>query len=997
MGEEMDIGAGDVPTALGAPDPDALERFRADLVAAGFAGGVRFGPGPRIATATDNSIYHIPPAGVLEPRDGDDLALATSFAARHRIAVTPRGGGTGTNGQSLTGGVVLDTSRHMTGIGHFDPERGIVSVGPGVVLDRLNAWLRPRGWMFAPSVSTASRATIGGMVATDASGKGSCRYGRTSDHLLSVDVVLADGSRATLRDMDPGAVAAAIAEGGPLAPILSCLDRGLPDRREEIARIFPDMNRGLTGYNLRDTARADGGLRLTKLFAGSEGTLAVAESIELALTRLPRYRGVALLAYDDCDAALGAVPDLLPADPEAVEFLDDRVVRMGRSTPVWDELRDFVGGLSEMGGYLFAEVSGDSRAVVEAQLERISARAGDQAACRGCVVASDPGTVAAMARFRQDAVGLLSQGDDGRQGTAFVEDAAVPPAALVGFVREFRAILDASGLSYGMFGHADAGCVHVRPMLDMTRSEDRALIRPISDAVADLALRHGGLIWGEHGKGVRGEYLETYFGAGLYRYLREIKTAFDPEGRLNPGKLVGPLGASGQVGRIDGLPFRGARDAEIGGEAARAFRGAIGCNGNGACFHWDAAVEMCPSYKATGDRVQSPKGRAALIREWLHQTETDSDPAAAERVGRELNRSLSTCLSCKACSSQCPVRVDIPSMKARFLDEWHRNHPRPRRDLLVRMLEPATLVAARFPTVSRPAMRLGATRRLFERAFGVVDLPAVPKRPLSAVMREAGARPLRSGADSPRNGIVLLSDSFLGVFEPEVLADAARCLKFATGQVCYTPPLRNGKALEVRGLLDTVPDIRAALAARLRAWSETGATLVSVEPAFTMLLRQEMAEETRDLPILSIEEVLHTARDKLPVARKATRYRMAGHCTETSAIPEHLARWRAVFEATGLELDPVRSGCCGMAGLWGHEAENRDLSRAVYGLAWQDHVEADRSELLATGFSCRAQARRFSGKRLRHPVQVIASGLRGRDGPDRDPSPEADATVVCRD
>ncbi|WP_211242029.1 FAD-binding and (Fe-S)-binding domain-containing protein [Roseivivax halodurans] len=952
-----------------------MARFRADLAVSEFAGGVRFDPGSRIATATDNSIYHVPPAGVLEPRDADDLALAMTIAARHGIAVTPRGGGTGTNGQSLTGGMVLDTSRHMTAIGPLDAERGTVRVGPGVVLDRLNTWLRPHGWMFAPSVSTASRATIGGMVATDASGKGSCRHGRTSDHLLSVDVVLADGRHATLRDIDANEVAAAIAEGGPLAAVLSCLDDGLPDRQEEIARTFPDMNRGLTGYNLRDTAHKDGGLRLTKLFAGSEGTLAVAASIELSLTRLPRHRGVALLAYDDCDRALQAVPGLLPADPEAVEFLDDTVVQMGRSTPAWVDLEAFIGSLSEMGGYLFAEVCGDSRAEVGGHLDRLVAHAGEQPACRGCAVSSDPGVVAAMSRFRQDAVGLLSRGVDGRQGTAFVEDAAVPPASLVDFVREFRAILDAEGLSYGMFGHADAGCVHVRPMLDMTRAEDRSLIRPISDAVADLALRHGGLIWGEHGKGVRGEYLEAYFGAGLHLYLRQIKSAFDPEGRLNPGKLVVPLGGAGRVGRIDEVPFRGVRDAEISDDAAPAFRGAIRCNGNGGCFHWDASVEMCPSYKATGDRMQSPKGRAALIREWLYQTETNSNPEAAESVGKELYQSLSTCLSCKACSSQCPVRIDIPSMKAQFLDKWHRHQPRPRRDLLIQALEPATILAAHFPSVSRQVMRFGAARKIFEKTFGVTDLPAFPRQPLSAAMRDAGALPLRSEADVAPNEVILLSDSFLGVFEPEVLAAAAQCLKFLTDKVYFTPPLKNGKALEVRGLLNRVPEIRAALVAKLQDWSQTGAKLVSIEPAFTMLLRQEMAVETRGLEILSIEEILNTHRDRLPIARMTTQFRMVGHCTETSAIPEHLARWRAVFEAAGLELDPVRSGCCGMAGLWGHEAEHRNLSRQIYGLAWQDHVEAEHSEFLATGFSCRSQARRFSGKRLRHPVQVLASEL----------------------
>ncbi|PZX17157.1 FAD/FMN-containing dehydrogenase [Palleronia aestuarii] len=950
----------------GAPAPDALAAFREELGQSAFEGGQRWGRAPRRVNATDNSIYQIEPAAVLEPRHAADVALAMGIAARHGIAMAPRGGGTGTNGQSLTRGVVLDTSRHMRRIVDFDPEAGRIRVGPGMILDELNAWLKSHGWMFAPSVSTGSRATIGGMVATDASGKGSCRYGRTSDHLLSVDVVFADGSTGALRDMGAEEIAAETEWDGPLGRVLACLVEGLPGQRDEIAAVFPEMNRSLTGYNLRDAAGPDGGLRLPKLFAGSEGTLAVATEIELSLTRMPAHRGLALLGYDDCDAALGSVTDLLAAGPEAVEFLDDTVVRLGRATPVWTDLQPFMGALAERGGFLFAEAAGDTPEAVAAQLAEIDRIAQAQAACRGCVSSTDPAVMKAMSEFRRDSVGLLSRGGDGRQGTAFVEDAAVPPANLAEFVRDFRAILDEADLRYGMFGHADAGCVHVRPMLNMRIAEDRALIRPISDAVAALAKRHGGLIWGEHGKGVRGEYLETYFGPALYRYLREIKTAFDPENRLNPGKLVVPIGAPGAVGRIDNLPFRGAHDAEIG--AVEGFATALSCNGNGACFHWDAAQEMCPSYRATGDRVQSPKGRATLIRAWLREREAGGDPAALREAERDLRQSLSTCLSCKACTSQCPVRVDIPAMKSRFLSEQEGS--RPRRDMIVCLLEPATILAAKIPalSLSRAIWQSATVRRGVERLFGMADLPSLPGRSVGAAMRGTGARPWTAGSGD----LVLLTDSFLGVFDPDILAAAARCLAVVSDDVRFTPILANGKAREVRGLLAGLPELRTRLAERLRAIAEDGATLVSVEPAFTMLLRQEMGDLLADVPVASIEDVLHERRSRLPHAANPGRFRLIGHCTQTAADPDHLARWRATFAAAGHTLETVRSGCCGMAGLWGHEAENAGLSREIYDLSWKFHVEDGDGELLATGFSCRSQVHRFGRRALRHPAQVLA-------------------------
>ncbi|MBX8827408.1 FAD-binding and (Fe-S)-binding domain-containing protein [Ochrobactrum sp. SFR4] len=897
-------------------DSEAVRSFEEKLIEYGLQGAVRTTRPSRVVNATDNSIYYVEPICVVEAQNAADVVAVVKAAAMSGLSITARGGGTGTNGQSLTRGVVLDTSRFMNHILDFNAEIQIVKVQPGVVLDQLNAYLRPHGYFFPPAVSTSSRATIGGMVATDASGKGSRIYGRTSDYLVSAEVVLSDGTSTTICDLPPKTEPPT----GLLSNAVALLRKELPHLTDEIARVFPKINRGLTGYNLDELRGPDGTLRLTKLIAGSEGTLAVTTELALRVVKLPPYRGMAVIGFPDSVSALSSVADLLVADPEAIEFLDDRTVELGKSTNSWSMVQPFLGAeLSTCGGYLFAEVSDTSPDGVAVRLHRLEATALDvQVKAKGVVATQDMKVMAALNALRKDAVGLMGKGSGALKGVAFVEDAAVPPENLVKFVSGFREILNSHQLDFGMYGHADVGCVHVRPLMDMRKHEHRDKVRPISDAVAQLAREHGGLIWGEHGKGVRSEYIPDYFGPRLYGLLRQIKTAFDPDNRFNPGKLVTANVTDLQVDRIDEVTFRGTRDSKIAAYAA--YGKATDCNGNGACFHWDSAYEMCPSYKVTRDRVQSPKGRAALIRDWLYARETGGDEGKAADA---LDVSLRTCLSCKACATQCPVQVDIPDMKARFLSERYSNQPRPRRDRLVRHMEDLILLASRLPVIANLGLRLA--KPVLEKSFGLVDLPRFATRPLIARMQLAGARCLPPGKSLPADvdkakAVILLSDSFLGPFEPAVLESAARVMRRVGIQVFHTPILRNGKALHVRGYLNQFEAVRLAAVQTIEAYSAYGLPLITIEPAITMLYRQDYRDALGADTITSLDQFLVGVTTMLPKAAGGS-FSIIGHCTECAADPAHLDRWKQIFAAAELDLSIIRSGCCGMAGLFGHEIE----------------------------------------------------------------------------
>lgn len=937
--------------------------FLAALPAAGFAGDIETGMDSRLVLATDNSIYHVLPAGAVFPKTPDDIDRVVQLAASGRfgaIALTARGGGTGTNGQSLSDGVLIDCSRHLTAILDFDAERQTVVVEPGVVLDQLNAFLAPHGLFFPPDVSTASRATIGGMVATDASGKGSRHYGRTSDYIEALDVVLADGTALTVGRLDAAGLASA-------SPLHREVHAELAAVAETVARVFPVMNRGLTGYNLQQALPGDGGLDLTRLLAGSEGTLALTKRITLRLRRRPALTALVAVFYARFADALEDVPRLVSADPLAVEILDDKILRLAQSDPVWAEVGALFGDMEgPVGAVNYVEVTADDSAALDAVLARVERLLADPAPGQGVYrVVRDGAAIRAAWSLRQKSVGLLGALEADRPGIPFVEDTAVPPERLVDYVKRFRKILDDHGVDYGMFGHADVGCLHVRPTVDMRDPAQRLLIRQISDAVAALAHECGGLLWGEHGRGVRGEYSPVFFGPELMPVLSRIKALFDPQDRFNPGKLATPDGRP--VLAIDAVPFRGARDAEITGTQAADFGKAVACNGNGACHSWSVADAMCPSYKATGDKRLSPKGRASLLREWARQSSGGSpEPELIEAV----HASLSACLSCRACASACPVKVDIPTMKGRFLGAYHATRARPLRHLAMRWMEPATLLARRAPRLANGLLHNRLSSGIARRVFGLVDLPRFSALVLEAGLRERGI-PGVSVAVEPADrarAVVLVPDSFNAAFDTRTLLDAADLLMRLGFVVRVAPVIANGKALEVLGFGKAFARQQALRAGKLRALAALGLPLVGIEPAVNAMVLPDAPA------VLSLDQFLHHRLAELPaMAAVGAAITLLAHCTEKTADPAVAQRWGAIAARLGVRLQAGSAGCCGMSGLFGHEAENADLSARIFDLSWRGPL-AD-GVVAATGFSCRCQSERFGTGSALHPVTILAGRL----------------------
>jgi FAD/FMN-containing dehydrogenase/Fe-S oxidoreductase len=1004
---------------LASLDPN-VAGFASALQHGGFAGEIRTDYATRLSAATDNSIYQLLPAAVIFPRTTADVSLALRLIDEprfHGVALTARGGGTGTNGQALTTGVVMDLSRHMAKILTLDLEAGFVSVQPGVVLDDLNAFLKPHGVFFAANLSPSNRATLGGMVATDASGEGSRRHGKTSQHVIDLEVVLLGGVVHRTARVDGADLDALCLEPGRVGQAHKLVREIATTRRNEIAGTFPKLRRYMTGYDLVHMAASDGSsVDLAQLVAGSEGSLGVVTEARLRLTPFERHRALLVLRYPSFDAALASSEWLVATDPGSVETLDETVLGLARADVIYDQVRDFLvdRGPETTRAINLVEYSGDDEAGVKAKVDglyaEIARRAGTPGAPHAHTVTWKPSERESLWNLRKKGVGLLGNAPGSRKPVPFVEDTVVPPENLQAYVREFRALLDAEGLRYGMFGHVDVGCLHVRPALDLKDPADEARVRRITDAVTELVTRYGGLLWGEHGKGFRSELVPHHFGPVLYAELQRIKAVFDPRNQLNPGKIATPAGARHLLARVDG-PTRGALDRQIAPDDRAALGIVIHCNGNGQCFDTSADSVMCPSSKITRDRIHSPKGRATLMREWLRllsgkgavATQMLRAPGGLPWIFRAWQRfahtdrshdfshqvydAMAGCLACKACATQCPVRVDVPDFRAQFLELYHRRYARPIGDYFTALLERMLPLMAGVPRLANALMDNPLGRWLTTRIIGIADAPLLDPLPAARRLARLGVpiSPVEVLERLPKDArvVVVLQDAFTTFYEPGVLEASCSLLRALGFEPHVLPYFENGKALHIKGFLRAFKRVVTRNAALLRRVSALGFPLVGIEPAVVLTYRDEYPKELESeagFRVWLLQEWLAEQTLEAKIIPSASGFRLLSHCTEQALVTKAPALWGKVFAALGVPLEVVKAGCCGMCGVYGHEVAHKQDSLGIFDLSWKRKIdpEHDEGRTLATGHSCRTQVERALGFTPRHPAQALLSLIERR-------------------
>ncbi|HET7371613.1 MAG TPA: FAD-linked oxidase C-terminal domain-containing protein, partial [Gammaproteobacteria bacterium] len=793
------------------------------------------------------------------------------------------------------------------------------------------------------------------------------------------------------------------------------VDAVVTEHRDEIARVFPDLNRYLSGYNLAQIYDTPGErFNLNKLICGSEGTLALVAELKLRVLPLPKAKTLFALRYDSFDDALRDAEKLVAFEPSAIESLDDKVMGLARENPIYTRVRDFIenadGSTPDAVNLVeFSAGPDDELDALIAAFRRYLAEDSDSRST-GFYHAEDTAAMAALWDLRKAGVGLLGSTPGDRKPLPFVEDTVVDPRVLADYVHNFRAILDSYGLEYGMFGHIDVGCLHVRPALNLCDPDDERIMREVMDKVEALVRRYGGLVWNEHGKGYRSEYNPDYFGGTLYAALGRIKTAFDPHNQLNPGKVVVPADDDTPLASMRETT-RGAFDRQIPAVQRQRFATPIACNGNGACFNYDPRDVMCPSYRVTRDRLHSPKGRAAAMREWLRQVaatgvETLPEPApargglmvaAARDTARTLARSASSgdfshqvwtamdgCLSCRACASECPVKVDVPGFKSRFLALYHSRYPRPLADYAMALLEPASSILARAPGLANTIAASRAGRAALTRWIGISDVPAFSRPSLYVFLRRnpeyrfSRERFCNLDADRQARTVFIVQDAFTSFFDADVPIAVVRLLARLGYQPMVLPFKPNGKALQVKGFLPEFQRAATRMAAFLQSVATLERPLIGIEPSVTLSYREEYpAVLGRDaLPDVQLLEEWLTAelvsQDDPPPADKQTHtHTLLQHCTVATNCPESTSAWQRVFSHLGLSLGQTAVGCCGMSGAYGHETRHQWQSRGIYGLSWAKAFRNTKAIPVVPGYSCRTQIRRFSDAQPAHPAQVL--------------------------
>jgi len=992
--------------------PDFLDALRS----AGFRGQMSTDYGTRTVLATDNSIYQRLPQAAVFPLDADDVARVATLMAEPRfqaVKLTPRGGGTGTNGQSLTDGIVVDLSRHMNGILEINVQERWVRVQAGVVKDQLNKALKPHGLFFAPELSTSNRATVGGMINTDASGQGSCTYGKTRDHVLELHSVLLGGQRLHTLPLNEAELAQACAQPGRAGEVYRVARTIEETQGELIERTFPKLNRCLTGYDLAHLRDEQGRFNLNSVLCGAEGSLGYVVEAKLNVLPIPTYQVVVNVRYSSFMDALRDANALLAHKPLSIETVDSKVLLLAMKDIVWHAVAEYFpeDPTRPTLGINLVEFAGDDPAEVNARVvafvEHLQADTSIERL--GHTLAEGAAAVNRVYTMRKRSVGLLGNVEGEVRPQPFVEDTAVPPEQLADYIADFRALLDSHGLAYGMFGHVDAGVLHVRPALDMKDPAHAALVKPISDAVAALTQRYGGLLWGEHGKGLRSEYVPAYFGE-LYPTLQALKGAFDPHNQLNPGKICTPPGSAEGLIKVNEAPMRGDYDRQIDERVWQSFGSAVHCNGNGACYNFDPDDAMCPSWKATRERQHSPKGRASLIREWLRlQGAANVDVLAAARgkaawvkglpsrlrnnlarrrgqqdFSHEVYDAMAGCLACKSCAGQCPIKVNVPEFRSRFLELYHGRYQRPLRDYLIGSLEFTLPYLAHAPGLYNAVMGSRLVGRLLEGQAGMVDSPLISRYNLQATLTRckvqvASLPALRELTLAQRErSVVLVQDAFTRYFETPLLASFIELAHRLGFRVFLAPYSANGKPLHVQGFLGAFAKAAIRNATQLKALADCGVALVGLDPAMTLVYRQEYQKVPglEDCPKVALPQ--EWLVDVLPeqAAKGNGSFRLMAHCTEKTNVPASTRQWEQVFGRLGLSLSTEATGCCGMSGTYGHEARNQATSRTIFEQSWAGKLDKE-GEALATGYSCRSQVKRMADKQLRHPLEVVLQQLVG--------------------
>jgi FAD/FMN-containing dehydrogenase/Fe-S oxidoreductase len=958
----------------------ALER---DL-RSGVSGEVRFGEGDRGMYASDAGNYRMVPIGVVLPRNADDVLHTVAVCRRHGAPIVARGGGTGIPGQTVNVAVLLDFSKYMNRLVEMDVAGRRARVQPGIVLDALRKAAGAHGLTFGPDPATHSRNTLGGMIGNNSCGIHSMMAGETVDNIEELDIVLYDGTRMTVGATSDEELERRIQQGGRIGGIYRSL-RDLRDRyAPQIRREFPMIPRRVSGFNL-PALLPEQGFHVAKALVGTECTCALVVEARTKLVDNPPVRSLLVFGFPDIFAAADHVVEPATFHPTALEALDDTFIdymkKKGLHPPNMNVMPDG-------NAWLLIEFGGKDKAEADANARRCMDDFRQRDNAPSMKLFDDPAQEKLVWHLREEGLGATAKVPGMPENHEGWEDASVPPERLGAYLRDFKALIDRYGYVGPLYGHFGQGCVHTRLTFDLQTADGLRHWRQFLTDASDLVVRYGGSLSGEHGDGqARGELLARMYSADIINAFREFKAIWDPDWKMNPGKVVDPYRVDEHLREGTSYNLRTVATHFHFPDDEHSFGAATDrCVGAGVCRRHEGEGTMCPSYMVTHEEKHSTRGRARLLNEMIR-----GEVVTGGWRDESVREALDLCLSCKGCKHDCPVQVDMATYKAEFLSHYYQARLRPRYAYASGLIYWWARAAARLPATANFFTQTPGVRSLAKLAGGYAQKRHIPPFAPETFKQWFARRDARNAGKPP---VILWADTFNNHFTPAVAKAAVDVLEHAGYEVRV--PARSlccGRPLYDYGMLDTAQRLLRETIGALREPIRQGVPVVGLEPSCMTVFRDELPnllygdEDARRLAGQSfmLSEFLHDHADGYRPPTLRRKALVHGHCHQKSEL--HFESEIALLEQAGVDCTVPDSGCCGMAGSFGYEADHYDV-----GLACGERVllpavrERAADDLIITnGFSCREMIRQETDRRGVHFAQVLQMAL--NDGPDGPPGP----------
>lgn len=933
-----------------------------------ISGEVRFDKVSRLLYSTDASIYEIEPIGVVLPRTHEDVFATMEITHDFGVPLLPRGGGTSLAGQTVGEAVVMDMSKYLNRVLEVNTEERWAFVEPGVVQEQLNLHLKPLGFLFGPDTSTANRATLGGMMGNNSAGSHSIIYGKTIDHVLETHVVLASGEQRVFREIKFADAERMVGLEGRIAEIVH-------SNRDEIDRRFPRIQRRVSGYNLDEFVR-NGKFNLSKLVVGSEGTLATIHQAKVRIEPRPAATALCVVHFNDIVESIRATDAILPFKPAAIELVDDLILNLARGSLELSRQMDFIDG--NPGAIVLVEFYGENEAELRSRLEALEAVLKRERLGYAYVRAFDPAEQTKVWKLRKAGLGLLLGMKGERKPIAFIEDCAVDPSRLSDFFVRFRDVIHKYDTTAGYYGHASVGCLHIRPLINTKDRREIQVMKDMTDEIADLVLEFGGGMSGEHGDGLARSHLnEKLFGHQIYKAFQDVKLAFDPQGRMNPGKIVNapPMTENLRYGEnYKTISLNTYYDFSREGGLATAVEL---CNGAGVCRKKNEGT-MCPSYMVTLEDEHSTRGRANYMREIL-----SGKVDVREFEGQSLHDALDLCLECKGCKAECPSNVDMAKLKYEFLAHYNEANGTPLRSRVFAQIHALSKAASVWPGLANTLMSRSVVRRALDRYLGIDfrrRLPPIAPQTFENWFRKRTTVP----PANPAGKVVLFHDTFVDFNYPEIGKAATRVLEAAGYEVTLAQRQCCGRPMISKGLPEQARAKATFNVNQLHSFVERGYAIVGCEPSCILTFRDEYPDLLKGKAVHAVahatfllEEFIvrekKEGRWKLDFKRQTTKALIHGHCHEKALIG---SRFLKEAIAMAYPVEEIDSGCCGMAGSFGFEKEHYDISMAIGRRRLFPAVEKEPTAIVvAPGVSCRQQVEHATGRKPLHPAEALGLAL----------------------